>query len=157
MEEIKKWAFSVCCAAISGGILNFIIPKENNSKLFKSVFYVFFLSVIISPVSDIDLPDFKNIGFSSEYAADSDELNAFSENSEKFIENKIYTDTEKILEESGCSAKDILVSVNISENKSIDITKFVITFDDIVNTNEIQKIVFEKIGIEPEIILSGEE
>ncbi len=157
MDDMKNWAFSVCCAAISGGIISMIIPKENSLKIFKYVFYIFFLSVIISPLYEIEFSGInEKLYFSNEKYVGVQEYDDFSDNSKKFIESAIVLDTQKQLSEFGYEAKDISVSVNIYENGSIDISKFAVTFEDIVNTNNIKKIIFEKTGLEPEIILTGE-
>ena len=60
MEQIKTWAFSVCLAVVCGAILNMLAPEGNLQKTFKCIISIFFLCVIIAPVSKIDIPNFKN-------------------------------------------------------------------------------------------------
>lgn len=157
MDEIKKWAFSVCCAAVAGGIMNMFLPKGNSEKIFKSVFCVFFLGVIISPLSELtaDFPEYiKN--FEEKEKSGIYDINDFTSNSETFIENRIKEDTETVLYEYGYTAKDIFISVNILNDGSINIDKFALTFEKTENSDEIKKAVFQKTGIEPEIIYDGE-
>lgn len=157
MYEIKNWAFSVCCCVIVCGILNMILPEGSGSKIFKSVLCVFFLSVLLSPVSEFsyDILSLKNSG--SDITFDySEKENPFTDVSEEYLEKEIIKSTEEILNRQGIVPEDISIKINIQENKSIDINDFVIIVSEEQNTEELAERILKKTGIEPEIILSGE-
>lgn len=156
MEEIKNWAFSVCCCAIVCGILNLILPEGSIKKIFKSVLCVFFLSVVINPLSAMEYPDFlslknKDFGIAPDY-----EENAFNGISEEYLENEIIKSTEEILKSLDINFEDISIKVNIREDQSIDINDFAVVVSEKGNTDELAEKILQKTGIEPKIILSGE-
>lgn len=157
MYEIKNWAFSVCCCVIVCGILNMILPEGSGSKIFKSVLCVFFLSVLLSPVSEFsyDILSFKNSGSDITFYY-SEKENPFIDVSEEYLKKEIIKSTEEILNRQGIVPEDISIKINIQENKSIDINDFVIIVSEEQNTEELAERILKKTGIEPEIILSGE-
>ena len=53
-------------------------------------------------------------------------------------------------------AEDILIKINISEDGSIDITKFTLVFNEKPDIEALKQALYKKTGIEPEIIVSGE-
>lgn len=154
MVFIKSWAFSVCCAAIIGGILSSFLPKGNTGKTFKTVLCIFFLCVVISPLSKIDIPDF-NFEYASENYNFSE--NEFSKNAVEYVENEILYTVQEILISKNMSAEDISIQINILENGSIDINKFALTFSAVQDVRSLKNEIYQKTGIEPEIIISGEE
>ncbi len=153
MEAVKNWAFSICAAAICGAVLNIVLPEGGAQKTYKTVLCVFFLSVLVSPLTQIEIPNFLEIS-DIEYNYTQITENEFTENSFEMIEEKILTDTKNLLREKGITPKDISVKVNISESGSIDINKFVLTLDE--NPFGLSQEIYQKIGITPEIIVSGE-
>lgn len=156
MEELKSWAFSVCAAVVCGAVLNMLVPESNLQKTFKCVICVFILCVLVSPLSKIKFPDIKDMN--NEYYAGESELseNEFSELSAGLIEEKILNDTSELLKDEKINFDDISVKINISENGSIDINKFTLTLKNSDGLNSVKEKVEQKIGIEPEIVVSGE-
>ena len=157
MENIRNWAFSLCVSAICGSLLNMLLPEGSGQKTFKFVLCIFLLCVILSPLKDIDFPDYNNIFIKSEYVAAKDDNNEFINRSEDFIEEQIKKDTSEILTEYGIDFKDIIVEVNILENQSIDITEFSLFLPKTKDTENIKSKIQEKIGISPEVIIMEEE
>ena len=155
MEAIKNWAFSVCAAAICGGILNMLLPEGNAQKTYKAVFCVFFLCVLSAPLSEIKIPDFEKLAENIEII-ETQNGNEFNEISAEFIKKQIIEDTSAILLQENIAEKDISVKVNISEDGSIDINKFVLTLGYSEYPDALVRRIYQKTGIEPEIILSGE-
>ena len=156
MAEIKSWAFSVCCAAIICGLLNMIFPEGSGKKIFKSVLCVFFLCIVISPFSEFEYSDILSfIGKDYDIAFNS-EKNEFNKISEEYLKNEIIKSTEELLNKEETGFKDILLEVNISEDQSIDINDFTVIVFENINKDELIQKIFEKTGIKPEIIVSGE-
>lgn len=155
MEKIQSWAFSVCCASIAGSVLNMLLPEGSLMKINKTVFCVFFLCVLVSPLSGIKSADFdfiksrnENDNFSSE--------NLFSEKSEDYIEKEIIAETKSILEEKGIFSGEIFLEINISDDGSIIINEFSITFSGEAGTEGLSEEIHKRTGIKPEIKVSGE-
>ena len=154
MEIFKNWAFSICCASIAGGILNLLLPKGGAQATYKTVFCVFFLCVLISPLSDIHFSD--SDFFDRKITENETFENTFSETSEKYLENEIVSSVEEILKNENIICDDIFVKVNISEDGSININKFVLTFKQLENADKLADKIGSISGIVPEIIILGE-
>ena len=154
MEIFKNWAFSICCASIAGGILNLLLPKGGAQATYKTVFCVFLLCVITSPLADIKLPDIDI--FKPEFTEDETFENTFSETSEKYLESEIISSVEEILKNENIICDDIFLKVNISEDGSININKFVLTFKQLENADQLAEKIGRISGITPEILILGE-
>ena len=118
---------------------------------------MFFLSVLLSPVSEFsyDILSLKNSGSDIPFDYSENE-NPFIDVSEEYLKKEIIKSTEEILNRQGIVPEDISIKINIQENKSIDINDFVIIVSEEQNTEELAERILKKTGIEPEIILSGE-
>lgn len=157
MEAVRSWAFSVCSAVICGAVLNMILPEGSAQKTYKAVFCVFFLCILVAPLSELKIPDFdslaKNIeGIENEAVED----NEFREISVSVIEDAVIADTKAILNDEDVVLKDISIKINISESGGIDINKFVLTLGYIENPTGLKEKICQKTGIMPEIIISEE-
>lgn len=156
MEKIQNWAFSLCCASIAGSILNMIVPEGNLQKTFKTILCVFFLCVFVSPIMKTDF-DFRDISIKSNMENEYDfSENIFLGDSSGIIEKEIISETKNILEKYEIIGGEIIVNANISDNGSIDITEFTVLLSEYGNIQEIEETIFEKTGIRPDIIVSGE-
>ena len=120
MESIQNWAFSLCIAAISGSVINIILPECQTQKTFKIVSCVFFMCAVISPLKDIDLSAINGY-FETESIYNEHKISEFDAVSSEYIENQIIDTTKELLEGEGISAKEISVEINISENGGIEV------------------------------------
>lgn len=158
METVKSWAFSVCAASICGAVLNMILPEGSAQKTYKAVFCIFFLCVLIAPLSELKIPDFDSLAESvNETKTEDMTENEFSESYISAMEKAVIADTKAVLSENGITAKDISIKINISGDGGIDINKFTLTLDSAENPGAIGEKVYEKTGIMPEIIISEED
>lgn len=155
MENIKSWAFSVCCAAVIGTLLNMILPEGSLQRMFKCIFCVFFLCTVLNPLSEIEIPEILDTGFFTQNF-DFSKNNEINYQSEKYLEDKIISSAKGILDSEEIFYEDIFIKINISDDGSIDINKFELT---IKNPEEEQKaldLIFDTTGVKPEIIILGE-
>jgi hypothetical protein len=153
METVKNWAFSICCASIAGGILNMLLPKGGAQATYKTVFCVFFLCVMIAPLSDMN---FRVFDILEPKIIEEDSENIFSNSSMEYLENEIVASVKEILKDENIICEDISVKVNISENGSINITKFTLTLDNSESADNLAEKIGRILGINPEIVISGE-
>ena len=86
MDFLKDWAFSVCCAVLICGIFDILLPEGSFRKTFKVILSLFFICIVISPITKINFSDIKNDIKISSGAEE------FDENSEKIynLQEKIY-------------------------------------------------------------------
>lgn len=158
MDEIKSWAFSVCTASICGAAMNIILPEGSTQKVFKSVFCVFFLCCVISPLLNMDFINGGDIlnSFEAEYEEESGLENRLYESSAAAMEEDIKTKTASILDEAGVNFSNISIKINILEGGGIEINEFSVTA-----ASEIPDGLKEKIGSEtgliPEVKIAGDD
>lgn len=154
MEMIKNWAFSLCVAAIVGSVMKMLLPDGGLQKTFKTVLCVFFLCVMLVPLSEIKIPDTKAFFKKYEYEI-SDFENSYGA-SEEFIEKKLEESAFEVLGYEGILPEDIDAEVNISDEGDIYINKFVLSLNDGSNAEKAAKTLYQKIGIRPETVIYGE-
>ena len=159
MDTIRNWAFSICCASLAGGILNFFLPKNDLQKTFKTVFCVFLLCIVLTPISEIN---FNKLSFSGSVINDLDIEKEFEENdfalfSAEYIENELILSAKRILEEEQLIAEDILAKVNISEEGNININEFVLSLKSSEKADSVAENIYLETGIEPELRILEEE
>lgn len=95
MESIKEWAVLMCTAAVTSGILVFLIPDGKLRKTADIVVTLFMLAVFISIFSDGELPelniDIENSIGTEDYSAEFNEyiLSQSKNTSEELIEAQL--------------------------------------------------------------------
>ena len=157
MDTVRNWAFSICCASLVGGILNFLLPKNDLQKTFKTVFCVFLLCIILTPISEINLNKISFSGFETENFENEFTENDFTLFSAEYIENELILSAKRILEEEQLIAEDIIAKVNISEEGNININEFVLIFKKTEKSDSVAERIHSETGIEPEIRILKEE
>ena len=54
MQDFRQWAFSICCAALAGGMLRIILPESSVKKTFCVIISTFMVLSIVSPLKNFD-------------------------------------------------------------------------------------------------------
>lgn len=127
MNEIKIWAVGVCAAAISGTVLENLVPSGSLKKLYSLLFSVFLLWMIADPlISLLKNPAPQNFSFQSGMSEESIEAYA-EEYTMDMVRKNVEELAAKEIYESGLSYKNILVDTDIDEEGSIHINKITVT------------------------------
>jgi len=156
MEEIRNWAFSVCTASICGAVMNIILPEGSTQKVFKSVFCVFFLCCIISPLLDANLFSEDILkSFEAEYKYDSGLESRLYESSAAAMEEDIKAKTNLILKEAGVNFSTISIKINILDGGGIEINEFSVTAPSEFS-DELKNKIGSETGLIPEVKIMGE-
>lgn len=156
MDGIRSWAFSVCAASICGAVLNIILPEGSTQKIFKTVFCVFFLCCVISPLLKMNL--FKDAVFSdisAEYGGDENFEESLYGSSAEMFQNEIKAKTRAVLKDAGVDFYDIYVGVNILKEGGIEINGFSISTNSDIPA-EIKERIGNETGLIPEVKILGE-
>lgn len=155
MSVISSWAASVCTVAIICALFDMLVPEGNTTKMLNFVLGTFLVVAIIIPFVDIvKSGSFKvdDIRFDdSNYTLTQQNEDLTLEVGKSTIENIIA----KVLQEKNIAYKKIVINMDSSTNKSIDIIRAEIYINS-TNRNrlvEIQSIVKEQTGITPELIV----
>lgn len=155
MNAITSWAASVCIVAVICAIYDMLVPEGNTSKMLNFVLGMFLIVAILIPFVNIvksEPLNFKNIEFNSEEFTLSEENNNLTLAVGKSTVEKIISDS---LKEKDIIYKKIVVDMDSSNGNSIDIirAKIYVESDYRNQIIDIQRIVQEKTGITPDVVV----
>lgn len=154
IAELKNWALALCAAAICGAVMNMLLPEGSEKRIFKTVLCVFLLCSMLSPLMSLNFSGIEKSLYIDEYEngdITEDLLALSAKQTEKALEDK----AKAVLEEKDIDFDNIFAQVNISEDGSINISRFVITADE-ADAEKIRSTVYEHTGLLPEIEYKGE-
>lgn len=154
IAELKNWALALCTAAIFGAVMNMLLPEGSEKRIFKTVLCVFLLCSMLSPLMSLNFSDIEESLYIDEHEngdITEDLLALSAKQTEKALEDK----AKAVLEEKDIDFDNIFAQVNISEDGSINISRFVITADE-ADAEKIRSTVYEHTGLLPEIEYKGE-
>ena len=120
----------------------------------KKMLCVFLLCSMLSPLMSLNFSDIEESLYIDEHEngdITEDLLALSAKQTEKALEDK----AKAILEEKDIDFDNIFAQVNISEDGSINISRFVITADE-ADAEKIRSTVYEHTGLLPEIEYKGE-
>lgn len=155
MNAITSWAASVCIVAVICAIYDMLVPEGNTSKMLNFVLGMFLIVAILIPFVNIvksEPLNFKNIEFNSEEFTLLEENNNLTLAVGKSTVEKIISDS---LKEKDIIYKKIVVDMDSSNGNSIDIirAKIYVESDYRNQIIDIQRIVQEKTGITPDVVV----
>ena len=154
-EGIKQWAFSLCAAAVAGGVIELAAPEGKDGeikKIIKTVVCVFFLICMTAPLVDLGIEKF----FSAENTENIESISGLEGTEEavlRIFRENIIKETEKVLDGFEIKNAQISTKVNIGEDMSISISEINLIIDKQYSGSE-NKIKFEikeKFGVEANI------
>lgn len=155
MNIISSWAASVCIVSIICALFDMLVPEGNTTKMLNFVLGTFLVVAIVIPFVDIvKFGSFKvdDIKFDdSNYTLTQQNDDLTLEVGKSTIE-RIIT---KVLQQKNIAYKKIIINMDSSTNKSIDIIRAEIHINSTDRNRlvEIQSIVKEQTGITPEVIV----
>ncbi len=147
MKYLNEWTYTVCITLIFSVIFSLLLPKGSNGKVGKIIITVFIMISFIAPIKANGLNiDFDNMNLISEKQ---------DENKEQSYSTIIKSNIEKTLNDGNYNNSKAKVNVKIKDDKlyikSVDIY-ILIDYD----KSEVQKYVFDKLGINAQVYYIGE-
>lgn len=154
MEKFIMMGMSICITVIITSIFTMIVPDSKLEKVIGFSISLFFLVSIITPFINRDFRiDFKldEIVFDSKDKFQSDVRNQFLDIACNNLENQLIN----ILVKEELKPNDVKININIQEDNSISIIKaeVFIKEEDKEDAQRIKQLIFNKIGIEPLIVV----
>jgi len=100
MDAIRQWTLTVCCAAVTGGIMRMILPESSVKKTFHIILSSFMVFSIILPLHSITgknideifvLSEEEMTGYAKEYAINENLLfeNTACQKIKQLVESKL--------------------------------------------------------------------
>ena len=127
MDSIKLILVNYAVCALLGSIFEFILPRKNKD-VFRIVSSIILISVIIIPLSKLDLHDELQ---GVEYSLETEETANSIEYTAGLIEKEIYKNIENILINDGVNEYEIYISTKVDEvTNEIVLTKVTVMVDE---------------------------
>lgn len=145
MEFLKEWSFCVCCSLVAAVILSLFAPKGRMNSFYKMIISLFIFISFLYPFKDFQAFELKI----PELSVYEDVNSPYCIMAEKEIK--------KVLEENGIIGAGVICEVN-SDYKTgeIEIVSVQISIPDEYDAKEVEKTVFEKLGINAKVIYVGQ-
>ena len=128
MENIRAWAMGMCAAALVGAILLSLTPKNGIGKLLSVLTSVFFLTVLVAPLSSLtSLPPF-SLQEAPQEVQDGMLTERYRRQLQKQMEDAAFSVADSVLSAYGYHADEVEIGTDISEEGYIymdSITVFV--------------------------------
>lgn len=122
MDELKNWAFSLCCAAAAGSLLSLLAPESSLGKVCRFAIRVFFLCCMILPLRQLGsflhvLPELQaDAAFSAQGVVD-----VVTSQVKNSVAASIEQEVARCLEEEGINFKKVNVDVHVDKDGGISI------------------------------------
>ena len=127
MDSIKLILVNYAVCALLGSIFEFILPRKNKD-VFRIVSSIILISVIIIPLSKLDLHDELQ---GLEYSLETEETSNNIEYTAGLIEKEIYKNIEHILINDGVNEYEIYISTKADEaTNEIVLTEVTVLVDE---------------------------
>ncbi len=122
MDELKNWAFSLCCAAAAGSLFSLLAPESSLGKVCRFVIRVFFLCCAVLPLRQLGsflhvLPELQTAAaFSAQEVVD-----VVTGQVENSAAASIEQEVARCLEEEGINFKKVNADVHVDRDGGISI------------------------------------
>lgn len=146
MNFIKTWTFCICVTLIVSVIFISLTPKGSVGKFYRIIISIFIFISFLYPLSNFNFNDFRP-NFRIEKNYDDFMVNSV----DKQIENLV----EKTLCDNGINSSKISVETSII-GEEININKVSVSVIDDYDKDEVEKIIFDNIGIVANVKQIGE-
>ena len=154
MDEIKSWAFSVCAAAVVGGIVIMLSPRGGTGKTVRTAVSLFLLCVMLRPFMSgyVHRLSLDSVTESRTVAGD----NA-AEYTVESMKNVLREKIDKILSDNGVKngRSDIEISIDGDNNMRIERVAIYVPSQYGDKLKRVKEEVFSQLGIRAETGVLG--
>lgn len=162
MEAIRSWAFSICFAAVSCGLIQMLIPNISTGKVLRFTVAIFFLICVLSPVvlDGYEPPIITQEDVQQNTQEIADKLTAsVDERFQKDAKNQISTLIKENLLEIGIKPNKIIININTKDKDRILINNVRIELDEGYQSEHQKTVALleQLLGIPPELVYIAAE
>lgn len=155
MQNVREWAYTVCCVCVIGSMLSMIAPGGIGKRLTGMALSLMTLCVLFRPVSSTRefLLNLKNYSFNTNEYVNSELEDEIEKNAKSVYSSYLEENISRVLKGAGISCKTIAVTMDNSEDGCISIgqVEVIIKNEDVDKTEEIKELLHGYIGFEPVI------
>ncbi|MCD7722371.1 MAG: hypothetical protein LUH82_00250 [Clostridiales bacterium] len=146
MDYIKSWTFCICTTLISAVIFSFLAPRGTLGRFYKVIVSIFIFLSFLYPLSEFD---------AGELSADFDFEYEYSDAVSSAAALEVKALIENALEDGGVNYSVVEVETSLSGEEVI-IEKVKISVTDEYSAEDVEKMIFDKLGIAAEVKRIGE-
>ncbi len=148
MEFVKQWTMCVCASLIIAVIFSILTPKGSMKTFFKMLLSVFIFISFILPFTDFKASDFE--------LPDTDISEMLNVDRNSSVETMINSEISTLLKSKGISGFTVTSSANYdAASGEIDVRDIQISVSDDENMKNIEKLVFDNLGLKVRVIRVG--
>ncbi len=157
MSAISKLAQTLCYVSVAAAVISLFLPQKRTRKIFGFVIGLFVLASLITCVRGltVDLGAFQVREFAApEYSTEEYEAAIKQKTAENLV-----SAVDELLRAEGIEARDIQLTLKISEQRRIYVQDAVIYIseDDFFRKREVEEIVYANLSKEPRVYVEKEE
>ena len=146
MDFFKNWCFCICSTLIVSVVLSIFTPQDSMKRFYKAMIAVFIFISFIYPLKDFDVDVFKSF---PEFQ--------INENIGSACESELNQSVKNFLKEKGITGANVSAkAVYDDENETIEIQELSVYIPDEYDKTEIQKLIFDELGVNARVIYLGE-
>lgn len=147
MELLKDWTACICITLVVAVAFSLITPKGKMASFYKILISLFIFLSFIYPLKNasFELDNRKPI-FNAEYVE-----NSYEKSITQMLEAKINT----VLKENGIKGSSVIVKVKQTDD-NVEINSVSVAISDDYEIADIQRIIFENLGINAEVHKFGD-
>lgn len=142
MDFFKQWTIFVCMTVLMCVVFSFLTPKGSMGRFYKMIISLFIFLSFLYPFSQ------SKINFSLPQI---ETINTYSINDE-MIESQIKT----CLTENNIIGANVNCRSRINSDNEIVVEKVVVSVSDDYDTTTVQKLIFENLSINAEVVHIGQ-
>ncbi|MBQ9228649.1 MAG: stage III sporulation protein AF [Eubacterium sp.] len=149
MDFLKEWTFCVCCSLVAAMILSLLAPGGRMKRFYKVLLSLFIFLSFLYP-----LRDFKGISLNAAHFFSQEEAEASQENSfQQLADRQIAT----LLTENGVVGASVTCRAEVDyDTGEVWLQEVQVAVPDGVDTDFVQRLLQEQLGIEARVIHLGE-
>lgn len=156
MNTISDLSLTLCYLSVAVTVLSMFIPQKRTRKIFSFVIGLFILCSLISCFADVSI-DFDDLTTEDQIIGDID-YNDYNDTVKQETVERLVSSIDELLRSDGIEARDIQLSLIISEEGRIyaDDIVIYISEEDFGRKQDIERLIYTNLSKEPRIYVEKE-
>lgn len=157
MSALSHLALTMCYLSVAVTVLSLFLPQKRTRKIFSFVIGLFVICSLISAVRNTSIA-FNELKM-EEFTYDSADSDEYTDAVKQKTADNLVSAIDELLRSEGIEAKDIRLSLKISDEGRIYAQEVVIYIgeEDLLRKQEIESIIYRNLSKEPLVYVEKEE
>ena len=148
MDFFKEWIFCVCATLIISVVFSLFTPQGSMKDFYKIAISIFIFISFLYPFKNFDISDIQ--------IDSSQQILDINNESNKSYESEINAQIKALLKKEGIVGANVSSKVRFDiEETELEIKEVVISIPDEYSKSSVEKLVFDELGINSEVVYIG--